>query len=98
MLYEVITDYAFLRTVPNMTLMAPADEAECRRMLSTGLALDGPSAVRYPRGAGPGAAPGAVRETLEVGRGEVRREGRRVAILAFGAMLAPALKARNNFV
>jgi len=86
-------DYAFLRTVPNLTLMAPADEAECRRMLSTGLRLDGPSAVRYPRGAGPGTRPGGVHETLEVGRGELRREGRRVAILAFGAMLAPALVA-----
>jgi len=86
-------DFAFLRTVPNMTVMAPADEAECRRMLSTGLRLDGPSAVRYPRGAGPGAAPGAVEETLERGRGELRREGRRVAILAFGSMLAPALAA-----
>jgi len=85
-------DYAYLRTVPNMTVMAPADEAECRRMLSTGLKLDGPSAVRYPRGAGPGAKPGDVRETLEVGRGEVRRQGQRVAILAFGSMLAPALK------
>jgi len=86
-------DYAFLRTVPNMTVMAPADEAECRRMLSTGLRLDGPSAVRYPRGTGPGAAPAAIGETVELGRGEVRREGRRVAILAFGAMLAPALAA-----
>jgi len=86
-------DYAYLRTVPNMTVMAPADEAECRRMLTTGLRLDGPSAVRYPRGAGPGAAPGAVEEALEPGRGEMRREGGRVAILAFGAMLAPALAA-----
>ncbi|MEJ2175552.1 MAG: 1-deoxy-D-xylulose-5-phosphate synthase [bacterium] len=86
-------DYAYLRAVPNMTLMAPADEAECRRMLSTGLQLDGPSAVRYPRGTGPGTALGGVRETLEVGRGEIRRQGRQVAILAFGAMLAPALQA-----
>jgi len=86
-------DYAYLRTVPNMTVMAPADEAECRRMLSTALRLDGPAAVRYPRGTGPGATPGDVRETLEVGRGELRREGRGVAILAFGAMLAPALAA-----
>ena len=86
-------DYAYLRTVPNMTVMAPADEAECRRMLSTGLQLDGPSAVRYPRGAGPGAKPGDVRETLEIGRGEVCRQGQRVAMLAFGSMLAPALKA-----
>jgi len=86
-------DYAYLRTVPNMTVMAPADEAECRRMLTTALRLDGPSAVRYPRGAGPGAKPGALRETLEVGRAEIRREGQRVALLAFGAMLAPALAA-----
>jgi len=86
-------DYAYLRTVPNMTVMAPADEAECRRMLTTALRLDGPSAVRYPRGTGPGVAPGDVRETLEVGRAELRREGQRVALLAFGAMLAPALAA-----
>jgi 1-deoxy-D-xylulose-5-phosphate synthase len=86
-------DYAYLRTVPNMTVMAPADEAECRRMLTTALRLDGPSAVRYPRGAGPGAKPGDLRETLEVGRAEIRREGQRVALLAFGAMLAPALAA-----
>jgi len=86
-------DFAYLRTVPNLRVMAPADEAECRRMLTTALQLDGPSAVRYPRGAGPGATPGDVRETLEFGRGEVRREGRQVAILAFGAMLAPALAA-----
>jgi len=86
-------DYAYLRTVPNMTVMAPADEAECRRMLTTALRLDGPAAVRYPRGAGPGAKPGDVLETLEVGRAEIRREGQRVALLAFGAMLAPALAA-----
>jgi 1-deoxy-D-xylulose-5-phosphate synthase len=86
-------DYAYLRTVPNMTVMAPADEAECRRMLTTALRLDGPSAVRYPRGTGPGATPGGVLETLEVGRAELRREGQRVALLAFGAMLAPALAA-----
>jgi 1-deoxy-D-xylulose-5-phosphate synthase len=86
-------DYAYLRTVPNMTVMAPADEAECRRMLTTALRLDGPSAVRYPRGTGPGVAPGDVLETLEVGRAELRREGQRVALLAFGAMLAPALAA-----
>ena len=86
-------DYAYLRTVPNMTVMAPADEAECRRMLTTALRLDGPSAVRYPRGTGPGVAPGDVGETLEVGRAELRREGQRVALLAFGAMLAPALAA-----
>jgi len=86
-------DFAFLRTVPNMTLMAPADEAECRRMLTTALRLEGPAAVRFPRGTGPGAVLGETLETVAVGRGEIRREGRGVAILAFGAMLAPALAA-----
>lgn len=62
-------------------------------MLSTGLALDGPSAVRYPRGTGPGVVPSGRDEPLEVGRGETRREGQRIALLAFGAMLTPALEA-----
>ena len=85
-------DFAFLRTVPNLTVMAPADAEECRQMLTTGLQLAGPSAVRYPRGA----AVGETRQdlaTLPVGKGEVRRQGKRVAILAFGAMLRPALEA-----
>jgi len=88
-----VFDYAFLRCIPNMTVMAPSDEDECRQMLSTGLALAGPSAVRYPRGAGPGAALDKPLAGLPVGKGEVRRKGKRVAILAFGAMLAPALEA-----
>ena len=88
-----VFDYAFLRCVPNLIVMAPADEDECRQMLTTGLALDGPSAVRYPRGAGPGAALNAELRGLPVGKGEVRRRGKKVAILAFGAMLAPALQA-----
>ena len=88
-----VFDYAFLRCIPNMTVMAPSDEDECRQMLSTGLALPGPSAVRYPRGAGPGAALDKPLAGLPVGKGEVRRKGKRVAILAFGAMLAPALEA-----
>jgi 1-deoxy-D-xylulose-5-phosphate synthase len=86
-------DYAFLRCIPNMTVMAPSDEDECRQMLSTGLALPGPSAVRYPRGAGPGAPLDKPLAGLPVGKGEVRRKGKRVAILAFGAMLTPALEA-----
>jgi 1-deoxy-D-xylulose-5-phosphate synthase len=86
-------DYAFLRTVPNMVLMAPADENECRQMLYTGFQLDGPAAVRYPRGTGPGVPLQAAMTALPVGRGEVRRRGRKVAILAFGAMLKPALDA-----
>ncbi len=86
-------DLSFLRCIPNLTVMAPADEDECRRMLCTGFALDGPSAIRYPRGAGPGAEVSAQLEALPVGEGVVRREGRRVAILAFGAMLRPSLDA-----
>jgi len=85
-------DFAYLRTVPNLTVMAPADAEECRRMLSTAFHLDTPAAVRYPRGAALGAAGGGL-DTVPVGRGELRRSGRRVAILAFGAMLKPALEA-----
>jgi 1-deoxy-D-xylulose-5-phosphate synthase len=85
-------DFAYLRTVPNLTVMAPADAAECRRMLSTAVQLGAPAAVRYPRGAAVGDAGGAL-EPLPVGKGEVRRVGKRVAILAFGSMLKPALEA-----
>jgi len=86
-------DYAYLRCVPNLTVMAPADEAECRDMLYTGFTLEGPAAVRYPRGSGPGVPTGKSMRALPVGRGEVRREGRRIAVLAFGSMLYPALAA-----
>jgi 1-deoxy-D-xylulose-5-phosphate synthase len=86
-------DFAYLRTVPNMVVMAPSDENECRQMLYTGLTLDGPSAVRYPRGAGMGVAPAKQMQALPVGKAEVRRQGKGVAILAFGAMLKPALAA-----
>ena len=86
-------DLSYLRCVPNLTVMAPADEAECRRMLTTGFLLDGPAAVRYPRGTGPGVPVPDGLEPLPVGRGELRREGREVAILAFGAPLAAALEA-----
>jgi 1-deoxy-D-xylulose-5-phosphate synthase len=72
--------------------MAPSDARECREMLTTGLHHDGPSAVRYPRGAAFG-DPGTDLATIPVGKGEVRRQGKRVAILAFGAMLKPALEA-----
>src|SRR5438270_8063580 len=85
-------DFAYLRTVPNLTVMAPSDAAECRRMLSTGFSLDSPSAVRYPRGAALGATTKEF-ATLPVGKGEIRRKGTGVAILAFGAMLKPALDA-----
>ena len=85
-------DFAYLRTVPNLTVMAPSDAAECRQMLSTGLQLDSPAAVRYPRGAALG-EPGNELTALPVGKGEIRRQGKRIAILAFGAMLKPALEA-----
>ena len=88
-----VFDYAFLRCIPNMTVMAPADEDECRQMLSTGLALEGPSAVRYPRGSGPGASATRPLKGLPVGKGEVRRRGKKIAILAFGSLLTPALQA-----
>jgi 1-deoxy-D-xylulose-5-phosphate synthase len=90
-----VYDIAFLRCVPNMTVMAPADENECRQMLSLGLTLAGPSAVRYPRGAGPGAALQPIGTTLPLGKADLRRQGKRVAILAFGGMLAPALQAAD---
>src|SRR5574340_406118 len=86
-------DLSYLRSIPNMTVMAPADEDECRRMLYTAFRLNSPSAVRYPRGTGVGAAISEEMRALPVGKGELRREGRKVAILAFGTMLAPALKA-----
>jgi 1-deoxy-D-xylulose-5-phosphate synthase len=89
-------DFAFLRTVPGMVVMAPADENECRKMLTTGFRLDGPAAVRYPRGAGPGVAQEKALETLPVGKGELRRDGRKIAILAFGSMLKPALEAAEK--
>src|SRR3990170_1132570 len=85
-------DFAYLRTVPNLTLMAPADAQECRRMLSTAFHLGRPAAVRYPRGAALGEA-GSGLDTLPLGKGDLRRRGRRIAILAFGPMLKPALEA-----
>ena len=90
-------DFAFLRTVPNMVVMAPADEDECRQMLFTGFSLEQPSAVRYPRGSGPGTPIRKEMKALPVGKGEIRRNSGRsankVAILAFGVMLKPALQA-----
>jgi 1-deoxy-D-xylulose-5-phosphate synthase len=85
-------DYAYLRTVPNLTVMAPSDADECRQMLYTGVMLGSPAAVRYPRGAAVGEAKKEMR-LIPAGKGEVRRSGKRVAILAFGAMLKPALEA-----
>ncbi|HTN26477.1 MAG TPA: 1-deoxy-D-xylulose-5-phosphate synthase [Burkholderiales bacterium] len=89
-------DYAYLRTLPNLTVMAPSDENECRLMLYTGFRLDSPSAVRYPRGSGPGVSIEPEMRALPIGKGEVRREGRRIAFLAFGTMLKPALEAAES--
>jgi 1-deoxy-D-xylulose-5-phosphate synthase len=86
-------DLSYLRCLPNMVVMAPSDENECRQMLATAFALGGPAAVRYPRGAGPGVPVLAEMSLLPLGRALVRRRGRGVAILAFGAPLAAALKA-----
>jgi 1-deoxy-D-xylulose-5-phosphate synthase len=86
-------DHSYLRCIPNMTVMAPSDENECRQMLYTAFTIDGPAAVRYPRGTGPGVEIATAMTALPVGTGEVRREGRRIAILAFGSMLRPALEA-----
>jgi 1-deoxy-D-xylulose-5-phosphate synthase len=86
-------DLSYLRCIPNMTVMAPADENECRQMLYTAMQLNSPSAVRYPRGTGPGVAISREMRALPIGKGELRRTGKRVAILAFGSMLAPVLVA-----
>ena len=84
-------DIAFLRCIPNMSLACPADEAECRGLLSSAYAQNHPVAVRYPRGAGVGSAQDTGLEALPFAKGEVRRAGKRIAILAFGTLLYPAL-------
>jgi len=83
-------DLSFLRCVPNMVVMAPADENECRQMLSTGFRHTGPAAVRYPRGTGPGVAIDPSLDTLPIGKAQLRQRGRKVALLAFGATLPAA--------
>ena len=97
-------DYSFLRCIPNMVVMAPKDEPECRAMLSTGLSLDCPSAVRYPRGPGMGVDAGRALDVLPVGKAEVllkagkAQSGQpRIAFLAFGSMVGPCLQAASQF-
>lgn len=85
-------DLSFLRCIPNMVVMAPADENECRQMLTTGFHYPGPASVRYPRGTGPGVAIQSELVTLPIGKADLRRKGRGLALLAFGVMLAPALE------
>ncbi|SAK64571.1 1-deoxy-D-xylulose-5-phosphate synthase [Caballeronia arationis] len=96
-------DLAFMRCVPNMTVMAASDENECRQMLYTALQQPGPAAVRYPRGAGTGVATVKQMTAIPLGKGEIRREstqklgsGKRIAILAFGTMVAPSLAAAEE--
>ena len=84
-------DYSYLSCIPNMLIMAPADENECRQMLTTGFLHAGPAAVRYPRGKGPGIAVQADLDALEIGKAEIRHQGSRIAILAWGSMVTPAL-------
>ena len=89
-------DHSYLRCIPNLTVMAPSDENECRQMLYTAFMLDTPTAVRYPRGTGTGVELQQEMKALAIGRGELRREGKRVAILAFGSMVKPALAAGDE--
>ena len=89
-------DLSYLRCIPNMVVMTPSDENECRQMLSTAYLHKGPSAVRYPRGGGPGVSTTADLNTIAIGKGEIRRQGKQVAILAFGSMLTPALEAAEK--
>ena len=90
-------DLSFLRCIPNMVVMAPADENECRKMLSTGFRHAGPAAVRYPRGSGPGVALDATLDSLPIGKAEMRRRGSRLALLAFGALVPAAEQIGEEF-
>mgnify|MGYP001586261221 CR=1 FL=1 len=89
-------DFAYLRCIPNLTVMAPADENECRQMLYTAFQLDTPAAVRYPRGTGPGVAVSKQMQALPLAKGELRRQGSKIAILAFGSMLKAAIEAAEE--
>jgi 1-deoxy-D-xylulose-5-phosphate synthase len=89
-------DISYLRCVPNIIIMTPADENECRQMLYTGYMHNGPAAVRYPRGCGPGTPIQGEMTALPLGKGEIRRHGKKIALLAFGSMLTPALLAAET--
>ena len=89
-------DIPFLRCIPNMSIACPADEAECRQLLSSAFEQDHPVAVRYPRGAGAGVVPDTSLASLPFGKGEIRRQGQRIAILVFGTLLYPALQAAEK--
>jgi 1-deoxy-D-xylulose-5-phosphate synthase len=89
-------DLSYVTCIPNMTVMTPSDEEECRRMLTTALRSNGPCAVRYPRGTGPGVPTQPALIDLPIGKGEIRRRGKDIALLAFGSMLGPALQAAGE--
>jgi 1-deoxy-D-xylulose-5-phosphate synthase len=89
-------DLAYLRCIPNMVVMAASDENECRQMLTTGYQYKGPAAIRYPRGAGIGAAIKQELTAIEIGKGEIKRKGQKIAILAFGSMVAPSMTAGDT--
>lgn len=89
-------DLSYLRCIPNITVMTPADENECRQMLYTAFQLDTPAAVRYPRGSGPGVQIQQEMQTIPLGKGEIRRQGKQIALLAFGSMLTPVSKREMN--
>ncbi len=89
-------DIAFTRCIPNMAVLTPADEGECRQALFTAFQHEGPSTVRYPRGAGAGVVPVKAMSLLPWGKGEVRRQGQRIAVLCFGTLLYPALAAAER--
>lgn len=89
-------DLSFLRCVPNMIIAAPSDENECRLLLSTCYQASSPSAVRYPRGTGTGVTVSDGLETVEIGKGIIRRKGEKIAVIAFGSMVAPSLTAADK--
>jgi 1-deoxy-D-xylulose-5-phosphate synthase len=89
-------DLSYLRAIPNMVIMAPADENECRQMLTTGYRHTGPAAVRYPRGTGPGIVVQPALTELPIGQAEVRRKGRHIALLSFGSLLSEVLLAADH--
>ena len=91
-----VFDLSYLRCVPNITIMTPADENQAWQMLNTALAMESPAAVRYPRGVGSGATVQKDDSVLPVGRGEIKRRGDNLALMTFGAMLHPALAAAKN--
>jgi len=86
-------DYSYMRCIPNMLVMAPADENECRQMLYTGFIHQGPASVRYPRGKGPGSTIEQTMTALTIGKADIKHQGSRIAILAWGSMVTPAVNA-----